>query len=211
MPKKFRKWLKEKIWKDPVWSKVISNGIWTIIVSMPLSLGWINRNHILMTIKKINWNFIKYLILNYWYLFIITTLILVIAKLLSIINKNNSNGLRWIKSVNHKELIEKYFMLFWFPLNNTLVAKIDADKSKMQHNISFMDTPIFKDLIDHQIIKVKGLGRIGWLSFEIDSQVYRYIEKRANQIPKAFITIYKENSFNNFFDEDFISLAMENL
>lgn len=115
-------------------------------------------------------------------------------------SKNKTNALEWIKSINHEDLLKNYWMLLWYLYNNILVANVDMYEYHMMYpDNSFLDTPIFRDLKDNKIIKIKAINTAGKLCIEIDKEVFNYLKSEFTDIPNHLIPKFGNNRFHYLF------------
>lgn len=141
-------------WKDPVWASVISSGISAFFATCTAFLMGLSVNDIWLFIQ-IYWQ----VILNILFLVIIISLWRENRKL-----KISESGLNWVLSLPS----DKYDVLMWFPINNTVIFKDSR-------NSDLMSKPLFKDLVDHKVLIPLALSN----DYEIDRKVFDHYEKQS--------------------------------
>lgn len=182
-------WIK-KIWKDPVWSKVIASSIVAITIWIsgfyPTLYSWF-VNSILHILSNI-----------FLYLFILA--VIVILSLLRKLNKNKKSslpqkelvlniekkiGLNWFNTLPDDSFY-KYLFLLWFPLHRTLQTE------KFFYNEKFDHIPEFYDLYVKKVIFNKNINAVEYV-IVINKEVYNYLEE-FNQREKGKYD-YEMNEF----------------
>lgn len=155
-----------KIWKDPVWSKVIAAGIIAISV-------WLSGFY------KTLYGWFLIVLLHIWsniflYLFIIS--ILVIIHLLRRLNKTKNASIPQKKPSSnwfitfYDDSFYKYLFLLWFPLHRTLQSE------KFFYDEKFDHIPEFYELYMHNVIFNKNVGAVEYV-IVISKEVYDYLDE----------------------------------
>lgn len=163
-----------KIWKDPVWSKVIAAGIVAFFV-------WIFGFY--STLFTWLMKCLEYLWSNIFLtLFILS--ILVILILLRKLNQTqtttipekevNSNppqriGSNWFSTLEDDSFY-KFLFLLWFPLHRTLQTE------KFFYDEKFDHIPEFYDLYAHKVLFNKNVSTIEYV-IAINKEVYDFLEE----------------------------------
>jgi hypothetical protein len=155
----------KKIWKDPVWSKVIAAGIIAFVVWIS---GFYTTLYILFQIVLLHiWSNI------FLYLFIIS--LVVIISLLRKLNKTKDAYLsqkktssNWFITLND-DAFYKYLFLLWFPLHRTLQTE------KFFYNEKFDHIPEFYELYTRKVIFNKNIGAVEYV-IVINKEVYDYLD-----------------------------------
>ena len=133
-----------KIWKDPVWSKIIAGFIALGLASIPIKVWWTS---IISCLQTIIWPFIISHVLII--IIILLASIIVFQNILNFV-KNNKKGLTWIKK-RFEENDYSISPLFWFPLNGILETPAARSKYEILKKVS--DSRIVKKWIDNKVIK----------------------------------------------------------
>lgn len=162
-----------KIWKDPVWSKIIAGFIGIGISSIPIVIWW---NTIIIFFKKQLIPFVSDHILIITLCFL---LIFIIVQNIVIFYKKHKKGLKWIK----KCLLEEdssISPLFWFPLNGVLKTSATRSDYKILKKIS--DSRLVKKWKDKNAITEQwGYGTI---YYSITKEVYDFMDEKIRKILK---------------------------
>lgn len=163
-----------KIWKDPVWSKVIATGIITLLVLIvglyPKVSGW------LMTWLGYLWHNL------FLYLFILSVIVnvILIIKLNNIrkasgrikgdnLSAGKETGSNWFINLDDISFY-KFIFLLWFPLHRTLQTEEFFNSERFDH------IPEFHDLYTKRVIYNKQVSAIHYV-IVIDKGVYDYLEE----------------------------------
>jgi hypothetical protein len=162
-----------KIWKDPVWSKVIAVAIVALAGAFPVSAYW---NQIVSVFVDVMIPFI----LNNWQLETIVVLALVVLFLLFAIVKINATKLEdrnsneeWFSCLDSTES-GKCLFLMWFPLNGLL--RSPALNLRNDVIVQIKNSKIIIDLMSRGIIYFNGLS-----SISISTTFYTFLETQLKE------------------------------
>jgi len=155
-----------KIWKDPVWSKVIAAGIIAITV-------WVSG------IYSTLFDWFLNVALHLWsnlllYLFILSVVIILLLfrkliKTKKSLHPIKVSGYKWFTTLSDDSFY-KYLFLLWFPLHRSLQTE------KFFYDEKFEHIPEFYDLYKKEIIFNKSVSAIEYV-IVIDRDVYDYLEE----------------------------------
>lgn len=108
-------------------------------------------------------------------------------------------GIKWVESTTSDQFNDIYYILFWFPVNNTLKTS-DTTQEKA---FLFEKTPLFKDLIEHEVFKKNSLNNYSY-AYEVNREVYNYYKNWLNEIDpdekEIVIEICKNNDLDTIFE-----------
>jgi len=205
-----------------VFNKLLKK-IWAILAVAFSGIGvaiWLNWNDFLLLLKNII-NRTKSIflaiisfVLQWWHIELIIILLGVIAYLIFKLYKNKEHselprkkGLQWILSLDNFER-KKFLVLFWFPVFNLLESpRFKVVDKLIGMYFPFESTPIFQDLIEHQVLEYKQDITVEYY-FKIDREVYKYYEKQLKELSEESRNnlngIMKETRFDYLFDTNFI-------
>ena len=187
----------KKLWKDPVWSKVIATGIILLI-------GW------LFNWYTIIWNgivmFFDFVISFYQIALIILLIIIIVyqfytnKKNLGVLSRNKKKefGLEWFSKLDEINF-QKYFFLLWFPINHRVQTH------NMFHNESLNHIPEVKELFAKKVLIAQPISGIEYV-IEINKNVYDYLDeiylrdfKNVENDMKQIIANFKSTPFHMLF------------
>lgn len=189
------------IWKDQVWSNVIS---WAIIgifgFIFTLFKCEMSKNAIIkckntipflyQSIQNISKHDFKYLTI----ILILIIILIVLAfsliaeknkrKILEFrIKKLNSSSLEWLENLSDED-VKKYSFLIWFPANRSLKSEKyrKVIGTKRMGDVTFDHIPEINTLCNRKVLFYSGNGT--YYSINIDQNCYNFLEKKLEDALK---------------------------
>ncbi len=214
-----------KIWKDPVWSKVIATGILAAVAALWLWLG--NLLQLILDFLKMLQNFI---ILYGWQVLAVVALILacvfwVRSRILSrrLAEKENirqnqvgqtssSSPVDWLKKLSDEDLA-RYAFLFWFPVKDTLYTEAYRKIGVISHygDISFDGIPDLIQLFEKAVLKKKQASLSDYV-LEMNPACFEFLaqklaeysaskDAKMKKSTRNLIENFAQRSFSSFFPQ----------